>query len=181
MSSETPQNNPTTEEFLRLLAQHESSLRTYILALVVNWSDAEDLAQETRLRLWEQFARYDRSKDFGAWARSIAYYAVLTHRKAATRQRRQFSEQFLALMGREFDVADSLECSRRDALASCLEKLTDCQRGLMVDCYAPHATIKAVAVRLGRSVRGLQQTVAHIRTLLQECVQGVLEKESCDG
>jgi RNA polymerase sigma-70 factor (ECF subfamily) len=180
MQHNSTQNNYITEDFLRLLGQHESSLRAYILALVLNWSDAEDLAQEVRLRLWQQFGKYDRTKDFGAWARSIAYYIVLAHRKTATR-RRKFSEQFLALISREFDAAKSFDLARGDALNCCLEKLTDYQRKLVSECYAPGTTIKDVAVRMGRSVRGLQQTVARIRSLLQECVETVLETYTSNG
>ena len=181
MNFNSPQNNYTTEEFLGLLGQHEASLRTYILALVLNWNDAEDIAQETRMRLWQQFGNYDRTKDFGAWARSIAYYVVLAHRKTVARRKRQFSEQFLASMRREFEAATSLDQSRRNALACCLEKLTDRHRELLSKCYAPGTTIKDVAVRMGRSIRALQQTVARIRALLQECVEADLEREAGNG
>ena len=95
MNDHSLQSSARTEDFLRLLDQHESSLRAYILGMVVNWNDAQDLAQETRMRLWQQFANFDQSKDFGAWARAIAYYVVLAHRKAKSRQKRQFSEEFL--------------------------------------------------------------------------------------
>ena len=53
-------------EFLRLLGEHERRLRGFILALVPHWADADDIAQEVRLRLWEQFDDYDPAKDFGA-------------------------------------------------------------------------------------------------------------------
>jgi RNA polymerase sigma-70 factor (ECF subfamily) len=181
MREHSTQNSYITEEFLRLLGKHESSLRTYILALVLNWNDAEDLAQEVRMRLWQQFSKYDRTKDFGAWARSIAYYVVLAHRKTVARRKRQFSMQFVALMHRQFEVAESHEQSRRDALACCLEKLTDRHRELVSECYVGGTTIKDVAVRTGRSIRGLQQTVARIRALLQECVEAVLAKETGCG
>jgi RNA polymerase sigma-70 factor (ECF subfamily) len=160
-----------TEEFLRLLDQHEDALRAYILSLVVSWSDADDIAQETRLRLWRQFSEYDRSKDFGAWARTIAHFMVLAQRKEASRRSARFSEQFVELMGQEFERAACESSTRREALAGCLEKLTENQRSLLMECYAPKATIKGVALRLQRSVRGLQQTVARLRTLLQKCVE----------
>jgi RNA polymerase sigma-70 factor (ECF subfamily) len=168
------------EEFLRLLGQHEAALREYILALAINWSDADDIAQETRMRLWQQFGKYDRSKDFGVWARSIAHFLVLAHRKAATRKR-QFSDRFIELMRHEADLLRVHDHGRREALSGCLEKLTEPQRNLIADCYAPRSTIKDVAVRLGRSIRGLQLSVARIRALLQECVQRVVEREGRNG
>ena len=56
----------------RLLAQYEPRLRGFILTLCPNWADAEDIAQEVKLRLWEQFDEYDPARDFGAWACTIA-------------------------------------------------------------------------------------------------------------
>ena len=67
---------PKTVEFLRLLLQHERRIRAYILALVPNWADADDLYQETTVRLWEQFADYNPEKEFGAWACTVLGRAV---------------------------------------------------------------------------------------------------------
>lgn len=65
-SSHSPDGDDRTREFLRLLGQHERRLRGFILSLVPHWADAEDIAQEVRIRLWEQFDNYDPAKDFGA-------------------------------------------------------------------------------------------------------------------
>ena len=35
------------KEFSRLLSKHRNSIYSFILTLVANWSDAEDLMQET--------------------------------------------------------------------------------------------------------------------------------------
>lgn len=59
-------------EFLRLLNEHERALNAYILTLNPHWADAEDIAQEMRLRLWKQFDKYEPGTDFCAWGRSIA-------------------------------------------------------------------------------------------------------------
>jgi len=44
-----------------LLAKNERRLSQYVLALVPNWADADDLIQQTKVRLWEQFGQYDKS------------------------------------------------------------------------------------------------------------------------
>ena len=59
------------KEFVRLLGAHEQGLSGYIISLVPNWADADEIAQETKLRLWEQFEQFDRTKDFGTWARRL--------------------------------------------------------------------------------------------------------------
>jgi DNA-directed RNA polymerase specialized sigma24 family protein len=85
-------NDDRAREFVRLLAACERRLDNYVLALVPNWSDAEEIVQQAKLRLWERFEQYDRSKDFGAWACTIAYYEVLTFRTRAHRSRLLLSQ-----------------------------------------------------------------------------------------
>ena len=62
--SHSPTNDERTREYLRLLGQHERRLLGFILSLVPNWADADDIAQEVKIRLWEQFDKYDPAKDF---------------------------------------------------------------------------------------------------------------------
>ncbi len=169
-------DDPATE-FVRLLAAHEKQLGGYILALVPHWSDAEDIAQETKLRLWKSFHEYDRSKNFGNWAQAIAYYLILAHRKEKQRSAARFSEQFLELVSNRFAAAGAENDARRDALMNCIERLKDADRQLLVECYAGRQSIKDVALRLGRSVRGTQQSVARIRVLLQQCIERFVLRE----
>jgi RNA polymerase sigma-70 factor (ECF subfamily) len=96
---------------------------------------------------------------------------ILAHRKNSKRRSAQFSEQFVLSMGREFDAVAAENSSRRDALLGCLRKLSEFHRSLLLDCYAPEASIKQVASQLNRSVRGLQQTVARLRVVLQRCIE----------
>lgn len=57
--------NQRTSEFLDLLGQHERRLQSFVVALVPHLADADEIVQQTRLRLWEQFDQYDRARDFG--------------------------------------------------------------------------------------------------------------------
>ena len=66
---------------MRLLAEHERQLAGYVHTLVPLWQDAEDVLQNTKLRLWEQFDSFQLGTDFAAWAITIAGYMVRTHRK----------------------------------------------------------------------------------------------------
>ena len=50
----------------------QSRIYAYILMLVHNHNDAEDLLQETASILWEKFDEYIPEKSFAAWAVGIA-------------------------------------------------------------------------------------------------------------
>lgn len=177
-SSSAPGNDRATREYLRLLGLHERRLRGFILSLVPNWADADDIAQEVRIRLWEQFGEYDSTKDFGAWARTIAYYQVLTHRERQSRHRSLISSQFVETVAAEVAaISDELDAEQR-ALADCFEKLPEPKRNLLLRYYSGDRTTRQLAAELGRSFDATRQAVLRARLALRDCVEETLHEET---
>ncbi len=176
-SSKFSDHEARTQEFVRLLSAHEQELSGYVVSLVPHWADADEVIQETKLRLWMQFNQYDPTKDFGGWARAIAYFMVLAYRKRSQRASARFSQQFVDVVSREAELLATEASPLRQALSDCLEKLSQAARGLLWACYAGNETIKEVAIRLGRSVRGTQRAVAEIRIDLQRCIEDAMRRE----
>lgn len=160
-----------TMEFVRLLKQHERQLNGYIMALVSDWHVADEIAQETSVRLWEQFHEYRRDMDFGVWARTIARFQVLTYRKRMTRERLRFSQKFVDT------VADRLETmwpdlnGQVDALLDCMSHLSEEHRSLIRLCYRDDRTIKEVADELGRTYHSTYKMVERVRKTLHDCIE----------
>jgi RNA polymerase sigma-70 factor (ECF subfamily) len=164
-------------EFIGLLARQERRLTAYVATLVPNWADVDDILQATKLKLWEQFGQYDPTGDFGAWARKIAFYQVLTYRKKLGRDRSRFSPETLDLLAEELAAASEEADARRAALDGCLNKLTMVGRQLLWHFYGGEDTVKDMALKLGRSVRGTQRAVAKLRGDLQECIERAVCRE----
>jgi RNA polymerase sigma-70 factor, ECF subfamily len=172
MSSEDESSrSDETEEFLRLYSRHDRSIYAYILALEPHWADADDLAQETRLRLWQQFDKYESGSDFGAWARSIAYYLVLSHRNKASRSRLRFGQAFFESVAAECAAIPDLLISRQDAMMRCLEKLDQARRTLIEECYGSEQTLREMADRLGRSYDATRKAVYRAQHALADCIE----------
>src|SRR5437660_3476002 len=81
--------------FLRLFLQNERKVYAYILALLPNRADADDVLQEASLAMWDRFDAAAPPDDFLAWARRVAYYKVLDFHKKAQRARVRLSRAFL--------------------------------------------------------------------------------------
>lgn len=178
MTSQISQTNDVrTREYLRLLGQHERRLRGYILSLVPNWADADDIGQEVRIRLWEQFDNYDRAKDFGVWARTIAHYQILTHRERVSRQGKLVSDRSVDLIAQEVAaLSPELDASER-ALADCFAKLPETKRKLLLQYYSRGQTARTIAQDLGRSFDATRQAILRARLVLGNCVESALKKE----
>jgi RNA polymerase sigma-70 factor (ECF subfamily) len=168
-----------TREFLRLLGEHEQRLGAFIYSLSPNWADAQDIAQELRLRLWDQFAEYDPTKDFGVWARTIARYLVLAHREHQSRRRHNsLSTESIEAVADQFDSqSDHLEARRR-ALESCLEALADHTRALVMRVYAGGETLHQVAEATGKTYAATRKAVLRIRGALGRCIEQTLKEDA---
>ena len=164
-------------QFVRLLTQHQRLVYGYILKMVVNWNDADEILQETNLRLWEEFDRFEPGTDFAAWAIRVAYYQVLTWRKKRDRSRLVFDEIAIEAISDEGRVSAVVQDVREGALSACLEQLTVRNRDLIKRCYAGKHTIRRVAEELNRSAESIYKSVQRIRLTLHRCVEQRLSLE----
>jgi RNA polymerase sigma-70 factor, ECF subfamily len=178
MSAESQENNRRTAEFVRLLKQHDHRVSAFIFSLVPHWADADDVMQETSVRLWEQFHEYQPGTDFGAWACTVARYMVLAYRKRMQRSRLQFSPEVLRMLEGELAAAAAGRHDRLEALAECLNRCDERSRHLLRSCYEKGAMIKDVALRLGRSIQGVYMALSRLRKTLHDCVEERMRKEA---
>jgi RNA polymerase sigma-70 factor (ECF subfamily) len=77
--------NKRSELFLKLLMSNEVRIFSYILRLVPNLADAEDIMQETAGIMWRKFDQFQRTTNFVAWAVEIAHYRILDYRRRERR------------------------------------------------------------------------------------------------
>jgi len=165
------------KHFVELLSGAQRAVFLYAMSLLYNASDAEEVLQETNLVLWQKFDDYQPGTDFVRWASRIAYYEVLKLRERRSREERLFSSEFLEMMAREVPTRLDLSEDRRQALRSCLDKLRDQDRHLVLLRYQPGSTTRRVAETLGRSVQGARKSLQRIRGTLFSCVQRTLSAE----
>jgi RNA polymerase sigma-70 factor (ECF subfamily) len=163
--------------FVRLFAQHEHQIYAYIVAVMSNWTDADEVMQETSVALWEMFDDFQEGTSFSSWACKIAYFRILRFREKCRRDRHEFDHTFVeAVAETAQQEAETFE-TRRKALGMCVEKLRPDDRRLLQLCYAEDGTVKHAAERLARPVKGVYKALARIRQALFACVQRRLAAE----
>ena len=81
--------------FCELLTRYQAHIRGYILALVRNREDADDLFQTTSLVLWRRFDTFQAGGNFFAWARRTAEFTVCNFWKTNRSRFTPLSEAFL--------------------------------------------------------------------------------------
>jgi RNA polymerase sigma-70 factor (ECF subfamily) len=171
-----PDDPAKVKLFLRLFLQNERRLYAYILTLLPNRADAEDVLQEASLVMWDKFDDDDPPADFTAWGCRIAYYKVLDLYKSRRRSRVLFSQAMLERLAETTaEQAGTLQLDdRREALAGCVGKLRPRDRDLLARRFADGATTQSTADQVGRSVDAVYKALAKIRQALFECVSRTL-------
>ncbi len=164
-------------EFVALLARHDRALFHFILSLVPNYADAEELSQQVRLLLWEQFSEYDPSKDFGKWSRAIARYKIFDYRKQSARQHALLSDTFLAVVSEQAERSSAQVDAHFSALRNCLQQLDRAKRELVMHYYSGNASMRELAEQLGRSADSVRHSILRTRKALALCVERALQRE----
>jgi len=177
-SNQSERENSRTTEFLHLLGRHEHALQAFVAALVPHWADADEIVQQTRILLWEEFDRYDPAKDFGAWARTIAHYQVLTFRKKSSRRSVLNDAEFLNTVAEEFDRTAEHFQARYMAAEACLRKLAEAKRRLVLRYYSGRETMQQIATATGQTLDSVKHTISRARLALAKCIEESLRQEA---
>ena len=163
-------SSESVDAFVRLLGQNQRRIFLYVMSLVPNWNDAEEIIQETNLVLWREFARFELGTNFTAWACKVALHRVLAWRKRVKRNRLEFSPAFLETVAEEADAAaDDLE-ERSQCLARCIERLPAERRQMLRLRYSDGLAIEAIARELERTEEAVYRALSRIRRSLHDCV-----------
>jgi RNA polymerase sigma-70 factor (ECF subfamily) len=163
--------------YVTLLTSNQRQLYRYILTFLPRASDAEEVLQETNVVLWVKAAEFDSTKPFLAWAYKVAYFEVLAFRKRQARERLTFSPELTEIFAAEAGGLESNRDRRRSVLDSCLEKLSQRDRDLVVRRYAPGTTPQQLATAMSRPASSIYRSLERIRSILLTCIQQTISAE----
>jgi RNA polymerase sigma-70 factor (ECF subfamily) len=158
-------------QFIRLMTKYERMVYGYIFSLVPNWADADEILQETNIRLWEEFEKFQPGTNFAAWAVRVAHFQVLTWRKKVSRSKLVFDQRVVDALAAEPYWTDEIFEARQAALAECVAELSENSRELLKHCYVNGAKAKDVAAELNRKPAAIYKALERIRGALHSCIE----------
>lgn len=164
-------SNKRTNVFLSLLMANQRRINSYILSVVPNLSDADDIMQETISVMWGKFDGFEVGTDFTSWGMKVAYYCILDHRKKKAKDKLVFSE---ALFQEISDVAKEKQQDtdeRIEYLRRCIGKLDPADQRLLKARYELNYNAPNLALQLDRSVQYIYKHLAKIHHTLNLCVK----------
>ena len=93
-------NDQHHDQFLRLFAEYEPALRTFVRSLLPSRGDASEVMQEVAVVLWQKFGEFDAARDFRKWAYGVARYEALAYRRDRVRDRHVFDDELVGRLAR---------------------------------------------------------------------------------
>jgi len=166
-----------SDRFVSLFTAAHPRVYGFILSLLPDRAQADEVMQETSLVLWRRFEEFDADRDFVRWACGVAINLVRKHRRERARRPVPFGDDTLErIVSARQQHADLLE-TRRRLLGECIAKLSESDRKLIQTCYEPATTFKQAAERLGRPANTVYKAIKRIRLALFECVDRRLRTE----
>ena len=156
------------------LAGAQLSLLSYVAKLLGGLRDAHDVLQDVNLTLCNERANYDPTRPFLPWARTVAYYEVMTWRKRQTRSRLVFSDEAVERMAESFACDPDPVDERLAFLEACKKRLPPLMRELLDSYYGRAERLSVIAARTRRTEGSLANSLYYIRTLLKKCMENKL-------
>lgn len=168
----------STEEFVHSITQAQRRLYAFVLALVRRPADADDVLQETNVVLWRKRETYRPGTDFYAWAFEIVRLQVLAWRARQARSADPFDAALLTEIAAAAELESQRYGQREAALRSCLQKLPEQQRALIIRRYQPEVAVNSLAAELGKSAKSVSESLRRIRDTLRQCIERTLAAET---
>ena len=173
-----PKDSDLHSAFLRLLAENEAAIRTFLRAILTSRPDAEEAFQTTLITLWEKFEEYDTNRNFKTWAFGIARFKALSIIRDRQRERLIFGDNLVNHIAEDAIAASDRYLTQQEVLDDCLMKLPEDQRDFVLTAYTKGTRIDQLAQSLGRTPMSLYKKLQKLRRILLECVQLTMAKET---
>lgn len=157
--------------FLSEFSKSQTRLYAFILMIVHNDSEADEIFQETATLLWEQFDKFEAGTSFGAWAVSIAKIKVLEHLRQNKKNRILFKPELYQELSVLAEPESSDVDHRIKALRTCFQRLDRSCRSLLSLRYQKNLSIKEIAQQKGVSAGITYRKLSKVFGMLRKCVE----------
>ena len=178
MESDEPKqiNAHSAKDFVHLMSVNQINIYAYIMSIVGNVNDADDIMQNTSAHMWERFSDFKNGTDFVAWGISIAYYKIKEFRKS--KNRHQFSDEVLEIIHEKSKKEMADVNIYTEKLNQCLSKLSHDDLTLVRLRYESGNSVKRISLRVNKTVQTVYLKLSKIHGMLSRCIKRLIIQES---
>jgi RNA polymerase sigma-70 factor (ECF subfamily) len=157
------------EDLMRGAHDHIFGL-LYLLG--VPHEDADDLGQDIALQIYTSLPKYDRSKPFLPWMRSIVRHVTSNFWRSSTREEKRMSafQEYVTEELAPAAAGDILDL-RIDTLSRCVERLKEKHRAMVRLRYFENLKTEEISEKVGLTALSVRTILVKVRRALRTCVE----------
>jgi RNA polymerase sigma-70 factor (ECF subfamily) len=159
-----------SDEFLQLITEFQGRLFGFVLSLLGDVDQANEVLQETNLVLWRKSDEFEPESDFKAWSFRVAHFQVMAFRQRQIRDRLVFSDDVIEQFSRDAAAQDEAYEQRIELLGTCIDSLSERNRDVLCRFYDQGESLDTIAASLKRTANAVGQMLFRIRKSLILCV-----------
>lgn len=161
-----------SEKLARLWTEAQPVVGSYLLSLLPDFHQAEDVLQQVAVLLVREFEKYDASRPFLPWVLGIARnLAMKSRREAARSSKHFFGEALMDQIQAAFQEQPDSWASVRKALHHCLSEQPQKVLELLRWRYAFDLKPAEVARRMGITSGAARVMLHRARVVLRRCIR----------
>jgi RNA polymerase sigma-70 factor (ECF subfamily) len=157
------------DSFVQLLTSAQPWLFSYLVMLLGDVHDANNVLQETNMKLWTKADVFRPGTNFRAWAREVAYHCALSFSRDRKRERLIVDFNLVENIVSQTD-AEEVD-PRRIALRHCLSELDDHRLELLRQRYRDETPIAAIAEDQHKTEAAVKMSLRRVRVALMKCIE----------
>ena len=169
-----------SSRFSELWEPCSATLGAYIASLVYDRHHAEDILQEVAKTAAESIHRYDAARSFSNWTLGIARKKVLKYYDDHSRDRLQFSSDLVDRISDVYEMIQTRQSDRSEALSECLDRLAGRVRRAVELKYRDGLSYDEMGRMLDMSKNAVAVMVHRSRIALRDCVRRRLGESASD-
>ena len=165
------------DDFQRLLYRNQTRIYAYVLSLVGNYPDADDIMQDTITVMWQKFSDFQPGSDFIAWGIKIAQFKILDYRRSKQRQKVvQYDDDILEeVISRATEAGKHFD-ERVEILSQCLKKQKERYFNIIKLRYFDGIDPKAIADRTGLTMSNVYKLLSRAYSQLLLCMKTTMAR-----
>ncbi|AQQ10333.1 RNA polymerase sigma factor CarQ [Sedimentisphaera cyanobacteriorum] len=160
-----------TEDFVNLLLNSQGRIYAYILSLVGNHDDAEDIMQDAVSVMWQKFDSFEKGTSFIAWAFTISKYQVLNFRRTKARHSENlFADNVFELIAEQAET-ESCDNEKMECLGECVANLKENHFNILKMKYFYGLSVREIGSRVGLGKTAVYKRLSRLHAFLRDCVK----------
>lgn len=160
-------------EFVELFTKYQKNIFFFIVSMVSNHSDAEDILQETAGDMWKMFDRYEPGTNFLNWSLTIAKFRVFKFRRSYKKFQILDDVLLEQLIG-QLEIRD-VSGDKHIALEGCLKRIDKSERELLNLHYQQGMTYRDIAKKYEYAERRMYTIMSRVHISLRDCIYSTLK------